>query len=510
MYNYLLLQLYGFFKMKTVSFYFFILGLTLSTNSWDMQELTETEVVKIVVIGGGMSGLAAAYELSQHNMTPVMYEARDHLGGRTHTHYFDKEKSIFFEEGGTFIDSNHKKTIDIAQKLGVDLQKNGFGTPKTSFMDGKDPVKPETLINNLKQLEESLLQVTSKLDSSSEEILYSPLEFSGLNDFSQKFLRIYYESETGSIFEKAPAISAYWLYKDITGYRELIDIKNNIDISKKNIDEEAYHHTVQGGMSHFVKKFTEALELSKVPIHLNHILTGIKKSGKNYVLTFESGEDVKEIFAEYVIMTLPFSTLRHVHIHHSVDLPQLTKEAIETLPYGTNGKIGIPLNLSTKKCLQNQMLYYIDLTENIMGWPGEETLTLYVSAKKGEELEGESVQPILNNIEEKVKSEFPCVKSFDSKKWVFKNWFKDPFAQGSYSTVNSTSKPDIYKESTIHKGMRAFAEPFDNNHFIFAGEHTRTHYGYIESAIQSGIEASSIILKDLAKLKAVFTGEIPL
>jgi monoamine oxidase len=62
---------------------------------------------RIAILGGGLSGLTAAYELVKndvHNAHEiVIFEGRDRLGGRVHTHYFDEGQNSFYEEGGTFI-----------------------------------------------------------------------------------------------------------------------------------------------------------------------------------------------------------------------------------------------------------------------------------------------------------------------------------------------------------------------------------------------------------------------
>ena len=46
--------------------------------------------MKIAIIGGGISGLTAAYLLhDEHDLT--LFEANDYVGGHTHTHELEAE-----------------------------------------------------------------------------------------------------------------------------------------------------------------------------------------------------------------------------------------------------------------------------------------------------------------------------------------------------------------------------------------------------------------------------------
>ena len=69
--------------------------LSLSSRDWDRraaarfsrlnQMAANPDDVDVIVIGGGVSGLAAARELSRANRSVILLEARPRLGGRIHT-----------------------------------------------------------------------------------------------------------------------------------------------------------------------------------------------------------------------------------------------------------------------------------------------------------------------------------------------------------------------------------------------------------------------------------------
>ena len=79
---------------------------------------------RVVVVGGGFSGLAAAYELTLRGLRPVILEAEPDIGGLAAT----------FELGGTRIErfyhhwfTNDRHVIELVSELGL--------ARATSFID---------------------------------------------------------------------------------------------------------------------------------------------------------------------------------------------------------------------------------------------------------------------------------------------------------------------------------------------------------------------------------------
>ena len=67
----------------------------------------------VIVIGAGMSGLAAAQKLHQSSLNVLVLEARNRIGGRTHT-YVDTKNSVHVDMGATWI-HGHKPDNPIAR-----------------------------------------------------------------------------------------------------------------------------------------------------------------------------------------------------------------------------------------------------------------------------------------------------------------------------------------------------------------------------------------------------------
>ena len=55
---------------------------------------------RVIIIGAGFAGLAAAYKLSQRKIDFIILEARSRIGGRVFSHKIDeKEKARSFDYG---------------------------------------------------------------------------------------------------------------------------------------------------------------------------------------------------------------------------------------------------------------------------------------------------------------------------------------------------------------------------------------------------------------------------
>jgi monoamine oxidase len=465
--------------------------------------------VEIVIVGGGLSGLTAAHALKKSGVNATLFEGRSRLGGRTHTHYFDESKTQFFEEGGTFIDDDHLTVISLAQEMGVELTHRGYGTRKiTSIHQEKHQDEP-TLLKELEKVYMELSQLVGRIDWN-EALEYDPHtqkcperplypHLSGLSDFGKSFIQTYYEDEMGRSINKASIYQLKWLLKKIEEYKKLLTYKNIPQFPKDKIDESVYDYTVAGGMSTLINSV--ASHLDPEHIHLGHKLTRVQKDGK-YILTFQTESGTKQIRANYVIMTLPFSTLRHVTIDESVALRDDQKQAIQTLSYGSNSKIGIPVESPTN--LYNDLAYYYNFDTMRCGWPGHNAFTLMVNAgngENGENLDQDSASHIWNQERPLLQQAYPSIHSFGGL--VIKNWAQDLFSLGSYSGFTDEDNPMHLLSSEIaeFEGMRQFAEPTSDGHFFFAGDHTRSDdsAAHIEGAVRSGYKAAELLINSRSK-----------
>lgn len=95
------------------------------------------EGVKVVILGAGMAGLTAAYELSRAGYECTLLEARDRAGGRNwtvrggdaiqeigseQTCPFDADESLYFNTGPARLPHHHTNTLSYCKEFGVPLE----------------------------------------------------------------------------------------------------------------------------------------------------------------------------------------------------------------------------------------------------------------------------------------------------------------------------------------------------------------------------------------------------
>src|SRR4051812_21370049 len=73
---------------------------------------------RIVVVGGGLAGLTAAYRLKQAGYAAQLHEAADRLGGRCWTIRGAFADGQIAEHGGELIDTGHTEMRHLVQELG--------------------------------------------------------------------------------------------------------------------------------------------------------------------------------------------------------------------------------------------------------------------------------------------------------------------------------------------------------------------------------------------------------
>jgi monoamine oxidase len=84
-----------------------------------MNEANDPEQVDVVVVGAGLAGLLAARELLAANVSVLVLEARDRVGGRLLNHTLANGSVV--EVGGQWVGPTQDRVLALAEELGVGL-----------------------------------------------------------------------------------------------------------------------------------------------------------------------------------------------------------------------------------------------------------------------------------------------------------------------------------------------------------------------------------------------------
>ncbi len=87
-----------------------------------------------IIIGAGLSGLAAAYALKRAGWKVTVLEARNRLGGRVFSYRFPQSPNLVCELGGEWVGASHERVQALCREFNIELQDHRFAA--TLMRDG--------------------------------------------------------------------------------------------------------------------------------------------------------------------------------------------------------------------------------------------------------------------------------------------------------------------------------------------------------------------------------------
>jgi len=159
---------------------------SLLASSCNKDEDNEPNGKTVVIIGAGISGLAAAKKLKEKGFNIIVLEAQDKVGGRLRT---NRTLGVAFDEGASWIHGTNGNPItNLAQQAGMN----------TAFTDDESLVcydiggvlRSDTVFNNAEAELETILSTLKNSGSATQsfETVFNSLHPTKVNDRLWKFL----------------------------------------------------------------------------------------------------------------------------------------------------------------------------------------------------------------------------------------------------------------------------------------------------------------------------------
>ena len=287
---------------------------------------------RIAIIGAGLSGLSAAFELNRLGLELMIFEARHEPGGRVRTREVLDGKA-FVEDGGCFINSNHEAIRSMIHEFDLELVNVVDDGPVLyhQYIDGKKSTS-KLNFSRFKNTIISLENDRAKLLTNNKELLFSLKSLSILEYLQQhkaeiefiKLLRLMFHNGYGEDLEDMRADELF----------NVIDInilEESFDLGGKLGDEK---YVIKNGGHTLIKKLEESLIET---VKYGYELVTLEKIWNEYQLSFIY-EQKKQIYIfDKVILTLPPEVLLHLACKNSI--PPHIKEFIKQRHAGSNMKI---------------------------------------------------------------------------------------------------------------------------------------------------------------------------
>lgn len=425
---------------------------------------------RTLVIGAGISGLAAARKLTAAGHDVVVLEGRDRIGGRiwTSTHW----PELPLDLGASWI---HGVKGNPLTSLADSIQARRIATSYDSAIvydvDG-DPLDDEA--------EESLEEI--------REQLFDRIEKAQDRDTDASVLNVA-ETLLADLDDEDPKTQRYINFV----------LSGNIEQEYAGSAEELSAHWYDSA-KHYPGK--DALFPGGFHVITKHLSQGLR---------IETGQEVQEIHwqetplrivaktreftANRVLVTLPLGVLKAGNVRFVPALPEKKRTAIATLGMGVLNKCYLRF---PKVFWPNDVDWLEYIAEEHGEWTewvsfvrttGQPVLLGFNAGNRGREIEALTDEQIVESAMQTLRTlygdDIPEPTDFQITRWA-----SDPFARGSYSFCSIGSTPQTRRE---------LARPLDGKLF-FAGEATNVdYYGTADGAYQSGLRAADEIYRSLRR-----------
>lgn len=420
---------------------------------------------RVVVIGAGLSGLAAARELHRQGNEVVVVEARDRIGGRIWTS--SKWTDMPLDFGASWIHGTQGNPLtDLADQINAKRLTTSYDRAVTYNTSGQ-------LLSNAEEvrLEKTRNQVFGELkkaqnedpDVSLRQAIEPLIRQFDKSSESYRFINFILSGEIEHEYSgSAERLSAHWYDSD----------------KKFNGNDDLF---VQG--FRVIPEFLSQglrIELGQVVKEIQWHQSPIRVITQN-----------TEFLADHVIVTLPLGVLQAGKVRFTPELPQNKQTAIAKLGMGV-------LN----KCyLRFPDVFWsadVDWLEYISASHGEWTewvnfnraanmpiLLGFNAADRGRAIETWSDEQIVASAMQTLRTIYG-VSIPEPIDYQITRWASDPFSLGSYSYNPVGAEPNMRQE---------LAAPLEKSVF-FAGEASNDDYfGTAHGAYLSGLRAAQEILE---------------
>jgi len=440
---------------------------------------------RIAIVGAGMAGLHAAYLLKNAGLEKnfTLYEGSGRTGGRMFTRKLNNN-DMTTELGGEFVDSTHTEIFKLAQLFGVEvMDRKSDPLPGTDsfFMDGRNYSFSEAVRafgRVRKKIGRDAKSVGKNYDKPGATRLdnMTMLEyFEGLQTdaWFKKVLEVAYIGEFGLDLQEQAALN----FVDLVGCQ-----RKGLELFGTDSDER---YKLKGGNEQLCDGLAKAVQHK---IEFKHRLMAVKSKGSGFMLNFGHDGGTKEVTADYVIMTIPYTMLRDVEgIEKLNGMTPEKLRCIRELGYGTNGKYFLDLKERPWR-KQNQQGYLF--TEAIhSGWDsyhlqgnnaGKSIFTVFLGGKAGANMAKGGGEAFLPGIDKAFPGVQAAYTGFNEKM----NWTEHEFTKGSYA---------CYKPGQWMSISGKEAEPVGN--MYFAGEHCSGDFqGFMNGAAETGRVAAEGVM----------------
>lgn len=445
---------------------------------------------KVIVVGAGLAGLAAAYELTQAGHDVRVLEARTRAGGRVYTLREQFPDGLYAEAGAeAFYPVEPDFAMRYIKLLELPVAQYGLqGLASLYYFSGKrikDTETPEVEWPLSLTPEEKTLGLPGMrrtyIEPAAEELVKAA-QAGWPHDVTEKYDRISFAELLRQRGASSDAVELLRIIDwDFVG--EGADNYSALDLRGQVYNVQAIvrtfakgFYTIQGGNDLLPRALASRLADR---IQYGAPVVKIERDARSIRIVYLQASAPRTITADYLVCAIPFSVLRHVEVsppfspEKQKSISELLYASVCSVQLQCKRKFWIEQGFSGYTATDLPITYFWESTASQAGPRG--ILRCYVMGPHARQLatmsQGERIAFCL----EQAKKVFPEIKeNFEGS--ASKCW-----GHGAYSWFQPGQMTSL---------LPHIARPEGRVHF--AGEHTASMFlrGSMQSALESGIRAA--------------------
>ncbi|BAC89064.1 gll1123 [Gloeobacter violaceus PCC 7421] len=456
----------------------------------------------IAIIGGGLAGLQAAYQLKKLGLYADVYEAKSFVGGRIQSRKNVVGPGLVVELGGTFINSNHRDILTLAQEFNLPLFNRAkdaqqFPFPETGYyFDGQNRLESE-VAEKLRPLADQIAKDAALLDENFDKFApqfdrLSVAEYLNIHadKIPEPFIRTLIENSIRTEYGVEPVDSSalQLLFNLPVVDGEAVEVLGSSD--------EIF--VVEGGSERLIASLAAVLPGR---IHTRMALTRLEKMGQKYRLTF-AGAQTREV--DFVIVAVPVNGLKKIDFQ--VPLPPAFRRFIKEVSLGFNEKLFAGFSERVWRQEEGFVsegwtdLGFSQVWEDTQRQPAssDAALTFFMGAQEVFATQSLGAQTLGEAFLQRFEAVVDGAQAAATGRFSRTRWNQDPWIGGGYTTFKPGQLTEFGGFLYIESVIPAFRQDVNFGNLIFAGEHLSDEfYGFMNGAAQTGRLAAQVVLRQI-------------